>query len=234
MGRKPPRSSTRYRIRNALLSRAAAAVIRMLGATWRIRTINESGVPDPFAIQGPKIGAIWHRGLLIAAFRWRGSGMAVPVSRSRDGDLSADVLRRLGFHESPRGSSSRGASTLLRGLIRLVEDGTVVAMLPDGPRGPAREAKPGLAALAAATGAVVVPVAASARPCIRFGSWDRVLLPLPFARVTCIYGSPVRVPKKSGEELEESRRELQAALDALTDRLDRELDLPAEEATTGP
>lgn len=225
---KPSRSSRRYRLQVALIASAAALLIRMLGTTWRLRTVNESGESDPFSAPGAKIGVCWHRGLLIAAFRWRGLGLAVPVSRSRDGDLSVAVLRRLGFDESPRGSSSRGGSTLLRSMIRLTREGTVVAMLPDGPRGPARIAKPGVVALAAATDARLFPVATSARPCIRFRSWDRVVLPLPFARVICLYGPPVHVPKSaSGDELEAVRERLQAALDALTDRLDRELGLPA-------
>jgi hypothetical protein len=212
------RDSRRYRAWVAFVGFAGALLIRALGRSWRITLEG----PDPFAGPEPFVGALWHQGLLVAAYRWRGQGVAVPVSKSRDGDLIDGVLRRLGFAESPRGSSSRGGSALLRVLVRLTREGTVVAVLPDGPRGPAREAKPGVLALAGMTGAGLVPLGVAARPCIRFGSWDRALLPLPFARVHCVYGTPLRVPKRA-EDLEASKRALEASLERVTEAAERAL-----------
>jgi lysophospholipid acyltransferase (LPLAT)-like uncharacterized protein len=197
-----------------------ASLIRLLGATWRIRTAG----PDPFMRSGPVVAGLWHTGLLVAAYRWRGLAIAIPVSRSRDGDLIDAVLGHLGYAESPRGSSSRGASSLLRQLIRGVRSGQPVAVLPDGPRGPAREAKPGVLALARATGAALIPVGVAAKPCISFGSWDRTILPLPFAQVRCRYGEALRVPSESNEaELEAARKHFQAELDSTTRQAARDL-----------
>ena len=115
-----------------------AALLRALGATWRIEITG----PDPFSAEGPLVCGIWHRNLLIAAVCWRDRGLVIPVSRSRDGDWIDAVLRRLGFAKSARGSSSRGATALLRELIRRVRGGEAIGMLPDGPRGPSGVAKP--------------------------------------------------------------------------------------------
>jgi hypothetical protein len=143
------------------------------------------------------------------------------VSRSRDGDWIDGVLRRMGFAESPRGSTSSGASALLRALVRVVQRGGVVGMLPDGPRGPAGVAQPGVVALARMTGAALVPVGISAAPCWRFGSWDRAMLPKPFARVRLHFGEALLLPKKAdADALEVARARLQQELR----RLDRELD----------
>lgn len=215
---KFPRDSRRYRVWVALVGRIGSLAIRALGGTWRA----SSEGADPFGGPRPILGALWHQGLLVAAWRWRGRGVAVPVSRSRDGDLIDGVLRRLGFSESPRGSSSRGASGLLRAMIRATRRGTVVAVLPDGPRGPARVAKPGVVALASATGAALIPVGVAARPCLRFGSWDRAMLPLPFARVHCVYGTPLHVPKRP-PDLELWRKELEVQLDRVTEAAERGL-----------
>jgi lysophospholipid acyltransferase (LPLAT)-like uncharacterized protein len=215
-----PRDSLRHRLRLGAVGVAGALFLRALGRTWRVTT---SG-PDPFALEGPAVGALWHEGLLVAAWRWRGRGVAVPVSRSRDGDLIDAVLSRLGFAESPRGSSSRGASSVLRAMIRTAQGGHLVAVLVDGPRGPARAAKPGVVALASAAGAALVPLGISARPALRFGSWDRTLLPLPFARVHCVYGDAVRLPKRSDDaDVERWRAELEASLDRLREAAAREL-----------
>jgi lysophospholipid acyltransferase (LPLAT)-like uncharacterized protein len=224
-----PRDSRRYRAWIAFAGFAGALLIRALGSTWRI---TREG-PDPFSAQETFVGALWHQGLLVAAYSFRGRGVAVPVSQSRDGELIDAVLRRLGFAESPRGSSSRGGSALLRNMIRRTREGTLVAVLPDGPRGPARQAKPGVVALAAATGAGLVPVGLAARPAFRFASWDRALLPLPFARVHCRYGEPLRLPKRS-HDLEAGCRALEAALDRETGIAERALGVQPAPASGEP
>jgi hypothetical protein len=158
----------------------------------------------------------------VAAYRWRGLGLAVPVSQSRDGELIAGVLGQLGFAQSPRGSSSRGGTSVLRTMFRLSRSGTTIAVLPDGPRGPARQMKRGVIALATATGADVVPVGVAARRAYRFNSWDRALLPLPFTRVHCVYGAAIAVPI-GVEDVEPLEAELSAALDRVTEAAERTL-----------
>jgi len=214
------RDSRRYRAYLSIAGFAGALILRLLGATWRVRFTGE----DPFSSEQPLVATTWHRGLLIAAYCFRNRGIVVPVSHSRDGDLGSSLLRHLGFAATARGSSSRGATSLLRNLIRQARAGRPVAILPDGPRGPAGRAKPGVIAVARASGARLVPIGVSAFPAKQFGSWDRAILPLPFARVTCRYGEVIRVPKKAtGEALEGLRSELEATLDRMNLQLDAEL-----------
>jgi len=208
-----PRGSAPYRATRWLAGWLAAALLRALGATWRVEIVG----PDPSRDGAPLVLCAWHRGLLIAAFCWRDRSLAIPVSLSRDGDWIDSVLRRLGFASSARGSSSRGASGLLRELIRRVRAGGPIGMLPDGPRGPAGVAKPGIVALARATGARIVPVGIAAAPTWSFGSWDRALLPRPLARVRCVYGDPLTVPREAGPDVLEAER---ARLEAELHRLD--------------
>lgn len=198
---------------NALLGRLAALPLKLLVATWQIRFEGD----DPFvageATGRPVILAAWHRTLFSAIGVMRGRGLVIPVSRSRDGDRIAAVLHYTGFGPSVRGSSSKGAGTLLRSLIRIVQQGRPVGILPDGPRGPAGKVKPGVVALARATGAKIYPVHFRASRYWEFSSWDRTVLPRPFARVTCCYGPPLEVPREAGAaELEAARLELEAAM----------------------
>ena len=207
------RDSALYRATRWLGGVVAAALLRGLGATWRV----EGAGIDPPSAGTPLVMCAWHRGLLIAAVCWRNRGLAIPVSLSRDGDWIDGVLRRLGFAKSARGSSSRGGSGLLRELIRRARAGQPIGMLPDGPRGPAGVAKPGIVALARATGARIVPVGIAATPAWRFGSWDRTLLPRPFARVRYVYGEPLGVPRDTEPDALEAAR---AGLEAELHRLD--------------
>src|SRR5262249_51160397 len=157
--------------------------------------------------RAPLVMAIWHGGLLPAAYCWRDRGIVVAVSLSRDGDLIDSVLARLGFAESARGSSSRGATSLLRELIRRTRAGEPVAILLAGPRGPAGVAKPGALALTRSPGAQLVPIGIAAAPGWRFASWDRTLLPRPFARVRIVFGEPFPVPEDASAAALESLRE---------------------------
>jgi lysophospholipid acyltransferase (LPLAT)-like uncharacterized protein len=213
-----------FRLSSWLGGLLGAALLRALGATWRI----EWRGSDPLAAPGPLVLGAWHGGLLIAAVCWRDRGLVIPVSQSRDGDRIDAVLRRLGFAESARGSSSRGATAVLRELIRRVRAGQTIGMLPDGPRGPSGVAKPGIVALARATDARLVPVGVAAHPAWRFASWDRARLPRPFARVLCIYGEPRAVPRDaSPEELETARVRFEAELHRLDALAEAELSASA-------
>ncbi len=200
-------------IGDALLGRLAALPLKWLAATWTIRFEGD----DPFAACAatgqPVILAAWHRNLFAAVGVMRGRGLVIPVSRSRDGDRIAAVLHHSGFGPSLRGSSSRGAGTLLRSMIRIVQQGQPLGILPDGPRGPAGEAKPGVVALARATGAKIYPVRFRASRAWEFSSWDRTVLPRPFAKVSCCYEAPLEVSRDAdAAALEAARRELEAAL----------------------
>ena len=212
------------RFANELAGALVAALLRLLGRTWRV----EVQGPDPFAGSEPPrlIGAIWHRNLFIAAVLYRGSRIAVPVSRSRDGERIAAVLRRLGFADPPRGSSSRGGTAVLRALLRGLRHGGSATVLVDGPRGPALRPKLGAVALARLSGVVIQPTSFSARPCLRISSWDGSLIPLPFARVVCRYADEIAVPGDSSPEQEEAvRARLERLLNRDTDELDAALQL---------
>lgn len=190
------------------LAALAAAALRVLGATWRLRVEG----PDPFVVgHGAVLGALLHRDFLIAAWAFRDRGIRVGVSRSRDGDRIDAVLSRLGYGASARGSTSRGGAAAQRALLAALERGGDVAVVVDGPRGPAGRPKPGVGWLAAKTGRPITPVRFEAPFALRFGSWDRARLPLPFAKVRCRFGDAVKVdPAHPADALVELERRLGA------------------------
>jgi len=114
----------------------------------------------------------------------------------------ADFARRFDL-DVVRGSSSRGGVEALRELARAIRAGEDVAVVPDGPRGPARRLQAGIVALAATTGAPIVPVGVAARPARRLHSWDRFMVPVPFARCAVVFGGALEV--KRHDEREDAR-----------------------------
>jgi lysophospholipid acyltransferase (LPLAT)-like uncharacterized protein len=168
--------------------RAGTAVIRVLALTWRMREHN--GMVHRMALTTGQrvIYTLWHGELLPLLWHHRGEGVAVVISEHRDGEIIARIAERLGYC-TVRGSSSRGASRALIGLVRAVESGRSAAVTPDGPRGPAHVFAPGAAIAAQRTGVPLLPVRASASRAWRLKSWDRFLIPMPFARVDVHYGA---------------------------------------------
>jgi lysophospholipid acyltransferase (LPLAT)-like uncharacterized protein len=209
----------------ALAPPLAAAAVRALGATLRL---TESGLPvvEPlWAARQPLIYAVWHGRLLMIPWlnarlsRTRGARRArVLASRSRDGELVARWVARFGL-PVVRGSSSRGGAAALRALATAVRAGEDVAVVPDGPRGPCERLQAGLVVLAATSGAPVVPLGFSARPARRLASWDRFLVPYPFARAALVFGPAVRVARDADRE--RARASLEAALREVTATADR-------------
>jgi len=174
-----------------------APFLRLLGATWRIQSEGE----DPLASPAQFLVATWHQGLFCGAYHYRDRLVGIPVSQSRDGDRIEAVLQRLGFGPSPRGSSSRGGHMALQGMIDAWKNGQPLGILSDGPRGPARKCKPGAVAAGRATGMRIRPIGIAGAPAIRFPSWDRAFLPLPFARVVFVYPPPLTIAADAGDEV---------------------------------
>jgi len=167
------------------------------------------------------IAALWHNRLLVfplvlRRFFPQRQGAAL-ISASRDGDLLTDAVQRFGYNVV-RGSSSRlGASAILQ-LEEVLASGSDVVITPDGPRGPAYELGPGIIFLAQKTGAPVVPVNMEYSSCWRLNSWDRFIVPRPFAKVRVIIGAPHRVGSTSSpEEFEAERLRLQKAMMTLVE-----------------
>ncbi len=147
------------------------------------------------------IFALWHSIVLFAPFAYRRAfpegnprGMHILVSRHFDGQLIGAVLNRLG-HRTVAGSSTRGGATGALGLLRELSDGDDVAIMPDGPRGPAYEIKAGTIRIAEESGVPVYPIAAAYNRFWRLNSWDRMVIPKPFAKGVIVVGKPVSVPK---------------------------------------
>jgi len=200
---------------------AGSWAVRLLAATLHLRREEKS--VEPFLAAGtPVIYVVWHARLLLLPYLFRGRGLRALVSRSEDGAMVADFVRRFGFI-TIRGSSSRGGAEGLRSLTRALRKGHSVVVVPDGPRGPREVLKPGVVRLARLTGAHVVPAAFGASSEWRARSWDEFRIPKPFSRCVMRFGEPILVPRDiDGAGEETTRKEIEAALSAVTWQADEE------------
>jgi lysophospholipid acyltransferase (LPLAT)-like uncharacterized protein len=227
--RVPVMEQPRNRLRLALLATAGRAYLHLLRGTMRLEYRDRDLLERVRSETGRYILAFWHSRLVMIRSSYPDDRMVALLSQHDDAQILGRILSGFGV-EQAAGSSTRGGAAGLREILRRVERGYSVGIAPDGPRGPRRKVKPGVVATARLTGLPILPVSYSARPARRLRSWDRTLLPLPFARGLFVYGEPLRVASDADAlERERCRRRLELELDRLTDLADAELGLPVEE-----
>jgi lysophospholipid acyltransferase (LPLAT)-like uncharacterized protein len=214
----------------ALAPRVAYAYILLLRASMRLEYDNQDALRRARREFGHYILTFWHSRFVMMPYVCLDRRMVALISRSRDSRMLGLILEQLGFTLA-WGSSSIGGAQALRQVLRKVKEGYDVAITPDGPRGPRRRVKPGVITTARLTGLPIVPTAFSARPARRLASWDRTLVPYPFARGLFVCGEPMLVARDVDEaEQDRLRLSLEAEVDRLTDLADTRVGLGAEDA----
>jgi len=206
-----------YRLTLAVGPFIFGLLTRLLFATCRISWVGREHLAKLDREQQPLIAAFWHYGVFLILHLSRGKRKWVAmVSSSQDGEYVARIVESFGF-ETVRGSRNRGGIGALKGMVKAVRDrGLSAAIVADGSQGPPLVAQPGAVLLAGHSGAVVVPVGWAADRYWVFRSWDRTVLPKPFARVVVEIGAPLAVPGGlSSEGLEDWRLDLDRRLLAL-------------------
>lgn len=200
----------------ALLGAVLTAYVRLTLALQVRRQI--IGLENLHLLLGdaPVITAFWHETLPTMPILWQQAkrlGMTRPAvalaSQHRDGQLVAGVLQRLGVG-MVLGSSSKGGAAGLQSLVKILHTGSHIAITPDGPRGPARHAAAGVAALAGLSGAQIIPCGvATSRFITLQKSWDKMRVPLPFGHLRLVCGTPISVTREGWRA---STAQIEAAL----------------------
>ena len=221
------REAAKRLVRSPWVQSALAWLVSVyVGATlasmrWRFedRTGFDAAVASPIGI----VGCFWHGRIALAVVCRRllnDKPRRVLISNSPDGELIAKTVRRLSF-PAIRGSSThdrrapRRSVAAFRDAVRFLDSGGLVAITPDGPRGPAEQMPEGPVMLARARETPAFLFGLAARPAITLKSWDRTKIPLPFARGVVVIDGPLAVTHDAGPaSIEATRLEWQRRLSA--------------------
>ena len=200
----------------------ASWFIRVLRGTMRLTWEHDAVVRGLHREGRPYVHAFFHDQLLLMTYSYLGQPygrrLAVLSSRHRDGEYVARTLERFG-HLMVRGSTGRGGAAGLVEMIRHLRAGRDAAFATDGPRGPRHRVQIGVVEAARLGRAPIVPVAFAASGGKRLRSWDRFLVPRPFARGAFVYGDPIAVEARADRAaMEQTRAALERILAGLTER----------------
>lgn len=207
-----------------LLGTVAARYTRLVLATSRVTYDPPDARPRAAALH-PYILAMWHgQFFLMPTLHIGAFPVSAMVARHKDASAVRVLLRSFDINVV-RGAGAghrrrdRGGASALRTSMRLLEDGSTLAMTADVPPGPARRAGIGIVTLAKFSGRPIVPFAVATSRFLVLNTWSRMTINLPFSKMVYVIGDPIWVPADASEEkLEECRRTVEDALNDVTQR----------------
>jgi lysophospholipid acyltransferase (LPLAT)-like uncharacterized protein len=224
-----------------LIGRLIGSYMLFVGVTTRWRRVNRAAV-EPFMAPGGgrMILCIWHGRFPLFHKMWsfkpgtpKGKML---ISQSREGGIVAHTALAVGGGvirgSAAKGRQSKGGVEALRAMARHLEEGGMVAMTPDGPRGPRMRAKKAPIQLAKLAGVPIVPVAwATSNRNVLVKSWDHFIFPLPFGHGALIWGDPIAPPSPdaSDAEIEAVRQTLETEMHRIAAEADRIAGVPVIE-----
>ncbi len=192
--------------------------VNVLCKTLRITFVNRESVESMEKDRMNFVLAFWHGTMLLPWYLNRNKKFAALISKSKDGDLLAKILKHWKY-EVVRGSSSTGGNVALGIMVDYAKNKSSIAITPDGPRGPVHKMKAGAVVTAKKSGFPLILCGISVKRKKILRSWDSFEIPLPFTKVKVIYSDPVYVNAKLGyEETSKIILECEAKLNDLQTR----------------
>jgi lysophospholipid acyltransferase (LPLAT)-like uncharacterized protein len=157
----------------------------------------------------------WHDHTFVPLHVCRRKNIGVMMSRSRTGQIQAAFWRLHGWPTVWGSAKKREGILALRETLRLLRSGQSLAFTPDGPKGPRHEAKPGVVYMASNAPAAIIPLGVASNRFWQLPTWDRYLIPKPFARVHIHLGQPLEVPPNlSKDDMAQWQARVQDAISA--------------------
>lgn len=197
--------------------------MRLLWKSLRLTTVEGKEHLERAILEKDRIiPCCWHQRLFgcvtyLAAIPAMRLGLL--ISPSRDGELIAQIARPLNT-KIIRGSANRTGAQSMRELhVQMTKHGISPIIHPDGPTGPAGHFKEGVVLLAQWTGGRFLPMSYAVDRYWQLKSWDRLIIPKPFARLAIAFGPLQTVDRRlKGEALDETRKQIGRILDELDEQ----------------
>jgi len=219
----------KYRLQHMLLGPLLRLLFTIIWSTCRVRVEGEANVDRLVGTNKPFIPCYWHQHHFFCSWYMRrliqrGLKIGFLISPSRDGEMPAKMARAWGGIVI-RGSTTRTGAQTLRDMYNIVvKDGVSPVTTSDGPQGPIHVFKIGDILLSQFTQAPLLPLAYAANRAWQLNSWDKFLIPKPFAKVVITIGEPVTIKKGLlAEDLEPLRLQMENALKSLTEKSQHQL-----------
>jgi len=240
---KPLKKKIKHFIRDLGRTQFALKIISSL-AYFYLRIIHKTckfevhGAEEFINLCKENAGAIfiaWHgRVLVLPCFFENNCTLKALVSPHQDGQIIAKILRKYNI-STINGSTNDHAATAAVKIVKELNSGTTVAIIPDGPRGPRMKLNKSIVYFAQKTGKPIIGFTYSAKNAMVIKkSWDAMLIPRPYTEGIILPTKPFFVPKDlTEEELEAYRQKIENELNEITYKADELCNIERIEPGTG-
>jgi len=136
--------------------------------------------------------AFWHGTMLLPWYLHGAPNFAALTSKSKDGDLLANILKKWNYNVV-RGSSSTGGDVALGIMVDYARNKYSITITPDGPRGPRHKFKAGAVITAKKTKIPVILAGVAFKRKKTLSNWDKFEIPYFFTTANIVYSEPIYV-----------------------------------------
>lgn len=175
-------------------------LFKLIFKTYRFKIENQEIIDQLRESGKPFIYAFWHEHILATIASQNPHNVYAMISQSDDGQIATDIVKKMGFN-AIRGSSDRRAVRVAKQAIKVLRAGSILGIAIDGPKGPRREIKEGIASIARLCEVPILGLVFRPQSYWEVRSWDRFKIPRPFSKIHLQYSQPVEIPKSANEEL---------------------------------
>jgi lysophospholipid acyltransferase (LPLAT)-like uncharacterized protein len=134
--------------------------------------------------------AFWHGTMLLPWYLHGNPKVAALISKSKDGDLLAKILKHWNYNVV-RGSSTTGGDIALAIMIDFAKNDYSITITPDGPRGPAHRFKAGAVITAKKSKVPLILAGVGYKKKKVLSNWDKFEVPYFFSKAKIIYSEPI-------------------------------------------
>ena len=202
-----------------LLSKIGKWIVLLLYNTNKWNIEGENNYQNLLRNNNSVIISIWHGRVLNFVKQLANNQFYALAGTHNDAEIISRICLDTGW-KVIRGSSSDKGKEAFEGIVEALKiPGSLVAMTPDGPKGPAKIPKAGVIKAAKKTGVAIIPAASHCTKHWGFKNWDTFYIPKPFGRIEVIYGEPVYF--KHDQSFDECLYILKEAMDKLEKLVDK-------------
>ncbi|MBN1300936.1 MAG: lysophospholipid acyltransferase family protein [Melioribacteraceae bacterium] len=143
--------------------------------------------------------AFWHGKMLLPWYIFRDRSYTALISRSKDGNLLANLLHSWNYRLI-RGSSRDGSKEAFNKSSEAAAEGNTLLITPDGPTGPPHKMKAGAVIISQRNNIPIILLGIGYSEYYSLKSWDKFMIPKPFSKAVCVFSDPAIIEKNDDRD----------------------------------
>ena len=169
------------------------------------------------------IYALWHDQLLLSPLTWQSKKrIDILISKHRDGDMIADLIKFHGFNSirgstnNPKKEKEKNSLTSVRKILKSLKKNISIGITPDGPRGPRHKVGEGTINISRISNKKILPMSLACKKKWVLNTWDKFIVPKPFNEICIVWGEPLD-PQFDKIDISTQQHNLEKSLISITE-----------------